>query len=274
MPGIIGNTPGEDSCCRGGLVYLERPFPGRAMISGEAIVYVVVVAENGIDVASLVKAHVREIVIVADLLVGPVIHDVIGEGLAAIGGNCHPDRMIGAGTRFPASHLTGIVDTIESLIDDVATWVNHQVADLVVVDEKGMTGINGIAQLCECRSSIGAAIHIDIERRDIVIRDTDFRSAIGRDPFTVVARYCCARWIERPGFAVIGARADIDIGQSETGDVDIVVTNGVFHGRRCQVSVAATRREPGVISLGACVGRHERDIMTTAVSLICKHVKD
>src|SRR5437588_10296378 len=98
MPGIIGNTPGEDSCCRGGLVYLERPFPGRAMISGEAIVYVVVVAENGIDITSLIKAHVREIVIVADLLVVPVIHDVVGEDLATIGVNCHPDCKVFEGT--------------------------------------------------------------------------------------------------------------------------------------------------------------------------------
>src|SRR5260221_383577 len=76
----VGDAPGIDSCCRGGLVYLERSCPGRALIRGEAIVDVVIVAENGIDVASLVDAHVREIVIVADLCVGTVIHDVVGEG--------------------------------------------------------------------------------------------------------------------------------------------------------------------------------------------------
>jgi hypothetical protein len=40
----------------------------------------VIVAENGIDVASLVNAHVREIVIVADLVV------VDEEGMAAVNG--------------------------------------------------------------------------------------------------------------------------------------------------------------------------------------------
>jgi hypothetical protein len=59
VPSAVGDAPGKDGCCRGGLVYLERSCPGRAMICGEAIVDVVIVAENGIDVASLVNAHVR-----------------------------------------------------------------------------------------------------------------------------------------------------------------------------------------------------------------------
>jgi hypothetical protein len=94
VPSAVGDAPGINSCCRRGLAYLERSCPGRALIRGEAIVDVVIVAENGIDVASLVNAHVREIVIVADLCVGTVIHDVVGEGLTTIDGNCHPDSTV------------------------------------------------------------------------------------------------------------------------------------------------------------------------------------
>ena len=184
----VGDAPGIDSCCRGGLVYLERSCPGRALIRGEAIVDVVIVAENGIDVASLVDAHVREIVIVADLCVGTVIHDVVGEGLAAIDGNCHPDSMEGASTSFTASYLTRIVDTIEGLVDDMTLWVNHQVADLVVVDEEGMVGIDGIAKLSESRSSIVAAVHVEVECRDVVVGDTDLGCPISSDPFPVITR--------------------------------------------------------------------------------------
>lgn len=224
VPSAVGDAPGIDSCCRGGLTYLERSCPGRALVRGEAIVDVVIVAENGIDVASLVNAHVREIVIVADLRVGTVIHDVVGEGLATIGGNCHPDSMEGAGTSFTASYLARIVDTIEGLVDDMTLWVNHQVADLVVVDEEEMVGINGIAQLGERQSSIVATIDVDIEGRDIVIGDTDLRCSISRDPFPVIAGNGGTGWIEGPGLASVHAGADVNISQAQTSDVDVVDT--------------------------------------------------
>jgi len=224
VPSAVGDAPGIDGCCRGGLVYLERSCPGRALIRGEAIVDVVIVAENRIDVASLVNAHVRELVIVADLCVGTIIHDVVGEGLAAIDGNCHPDSMEGAGTSFTASYLARIVDTIEGLVDDVTLWVNHQVADLVVVDEEGMVGINGIAQLGERQSSIVATVDINVEGGNVVVGNTNFGGLIGSDPFPIIPGNGGTNRIEGPGLASVHTGADVNISQAQTGDVDIVDT--------------------------------------------------
>src|SRR5258708_25882800 len=223
VPSAVGDAPGIDGCCRGGLVYLERSCPGCALIRVEAIVDVVIVAENGIYGASLVNAHVREIVIVADLCVGTVIHDVVAEGLATIGGNCHPDSMEGASTSFTASYLTRIVDTIEGLVDDMTLWVNHQVADLVIVDEEEMIGINGIAPLGERQPSIIATVDIDVEGSNVVVGDTDFVGLVSSDPRSIITRNAGPVRVEGPGIAVIVARADIDIGQIEAGSVDIVV---------------------------------------------------
>lgn len=70
-----------------------------------------VVSVDGVDVARIVNAHVDELVTVADLVVGVGVHLVIGEGL----------------------------------INNVAARINGQVANLVVIDQKGVSRIDGIA---------------------------------------------------------------------------------------------------------------------------------
>ena len=225
MTRIVGGAPGEDGCLGRRMVHLNDRRPVLSLIGRVAVIDVVIVTEHRVNVAGLVDAHVREIVIIADLIVGAVVHHVVGEALASISGNCHPDSVIGACTGLTASYLTRVVDTIEGLVDVVATGIDHQIPDLIVVDEEGMAGINGIAQLGECRSSIKTAVDIDVESRDIVIGDTDFGCPIGGNPFTVITRNGGTGWIECPGITFVCAGADIDIGQVQAGDVDVVITN-------------------------------------------------
>ncbi len=104
---------------------------------------------------------------------GAVVHHVVGEGLAAISGNCHPDSVVATGAGLAASDFARIVDTIQGLVDDVAAGVEHQIPDLVVVDEEGMAGINGIAQLGEGLSSVRATVDVDVKCLDVVVGDTD-----------------------------------------------------------------------------------------------------
>jgi len=172
---IVGGAPGEDGCLGRRMVHLNDRRPVLSLIGRVAVIDVVIVTEHRVNVAGLVDAHVREIVIIADLIVGAVVHHVVGEALASISGNCHPDSVIGACTGLTASYLTRVVDTIEGLVDDVATGIDHQIPDLVVVDEEGMIGINSITQLSERRPGVVAAVDIDVKGRDVVVGDADLR---------------------------------------------------------------------------------------------------
>ncbi len=89
----MGYTPREDGRIGRRFVHLNGSGPAFALIRRVAIVDVVVVTVDGVDVACIVNAHVDELVTVADLVVGVGIHLVIGEGLSSISRNAHPDIM-------------------------------------------------------------------------------------------------------------------------------------------------------------------------------------
>ena len=243
------------------------------MIGRIAVGYIVVVRVDGIHVACLVDAHVYELVPVAHIPVRVVIHDLIGEGFASISGNSHVDNV---GVAWASSrdcttlHVTAI-DSAEGLVDVVGGWIDHLVPDLVATDdieEIEMVGINGIAQLCECRSRVEATIYVDIICRDIVVGDTHLGCPIGSNPFTVITRNGSANRIERPGVAFVCAGADINIRQRQTGDVNVVIADGVFNRRHRQISVTTTWCKSATVRAGACVRRWKCRVVQAVVGCI------
>jgi hypothetical protein len=116
------------------------------------------------------------------------------------------------------------VDTIEGLVDDMTIWVNHQVADLVVVDEEGMAAVNGIAQLGEGQSSVEAAVDIDVEGRYVMVGDADFGCLVGSNPFTIITWNAGADWVKSPCLAFIRAGTNVNIGKVKTGNINVVIS--------------------------------------------------
>src|SRR6266699_7051304 len=114
------------------------------MVSRVTIVDVVIVAINGIEVAGFVNAYIHKLMPVANRSVRVVVHDVIGECLTTIGRDSHVHNVVAAGSSRATSDLTGISNTTEGLINDVATWIDGQIPNRVVLEKEEMIGIKGI----------------------------------------------------------------------------------------------------------------------------------
>ncbi len=74
-----------------------------------------------------------------------------------------------------------------------------------------MVGIEGFAQLGERRSSIEAAVDIDVEGCNVMVGDADFGCLVGSNPFTIVTGNGGAGWVKSPCLAFIRAGTDVNI---------------------------------------------------------------
>src|SRR5579863_10393352 len=108
MPGFISDTPRHNGGIRWTLVDLHRRRPACAVIFGEAVVDVVVVAEYRVEVAHPVNAHIHELVAVGDGRGRIIIDHVVGEGFATISRNGHPHHVIATCTLRAAHSLASI----------------------------------------------------------------------------------------------------------------------------------------------------------------------
>ena len=160
--------------------------------------------------------------------------------------------------------LGGVGDAAERLIDGVAVGVDRQVANLVLVDQEGMCHVDRRAHLCEAGAGVEAAVHVDVERRDVVIGDAHLGRLVGGDPFAVIERNRGAGDVLGPGLPAILARAHRDIRQAQGRDVHVVDTVRVRLRRRAQVRVAAPRRHSAG-GLGDLVRGVQRRVMQPAI---------
>ena len=86
-----------------------------------------------------------------------------------------------------------------------------------------MVRIERVSCLGEGHASVSAAGDEDVVRgSNAVIRDADFASPLGSDPWSVVARYRSTCWIEKPCAAAVSASAHVDVCQCEACYVDVV----------------------------------------------------
>src|SRR5437764_15309689 len=103
------------------------------MVGRVTVVYVVIVAVNGIEVAGFVNAHIHKLMPVAKRGVRVVVHNVIGEGLHAIGGDSHVNDVVAAGYSRAACDLASIRNPTEGLINDVVIGINGKLTGRTVV---------------------------------------------------------------------------------------------------------------------------------------------
>src|SRR5438309_3483980 len=87
------NAPRHNGGSGWALVDLCWNRPARSLIRGEAVVEVVIITEYKIDISCHVDTDVNELVPVTHGSVRVDIHWMVGEGRAAVGGYCKPDRV-------------------------------------------------------------------------------------------------------------------------------------------------------------------------------------
>ena len=146
--------------------------------------------------------------------------------------------MIAACASSTARDVSCAANPAEDLIDSVARCINGEIAAAVVLQQPDVRRIDRIAELREREAGVIAAVHVDVEGGDVVIRDADLAGPVRCDPFAIVAGDRRTGRIQRPGVAAVGARADIDVRQAEAGDVDVVPAAAVLPRSGCQVGVA------------------------------------
>src|SRR5437868_294543 len=116
------------------------------MIGRVAVVNVVVVRVDRVDIASFVDAHIDKLMPVTNRSVRVVVYHVVGEGFATISGNCHVNNVgaAWAGHGYCTSTHVTTVDATEGLVDVVVVWINHQIPDRVAthcIEEEEMVAI-------------------------------------------------------------------------------------------------------------------------------------
>src|SRR6266566_3180201 len=218
------------------------------MVGRVTVVYVVIVAVNGIEVASFVNAHIHKLMPVANRGVRVVVHNVIGEGLTAIGRDSHVDNVVTAGSSRAACDLASIRNTTEGLINDVVIRIDGKIPGRIVLGKERMIRIKSLAQLSERQTGIVTAVHINVEGRDVMIGDTHLGGSIGGNPFAVITGNSGTGWVEGPGLAIIHAGTNINVGQAETGNIHIIITASVSGRGHSQVSITSTGSETTIVA--------------------------
>ena len=242
---VARDRPRKDRRLHRGAVHLDRRRPGLAAIGRDAVVDVTVVREDGVHVSRAVDGHVRELMVHADPIGGTDVDGVVGELRSAVGRDGHPDGVVLARQCEAAASLAGIRNSRQYLVDDVRLRVDGQVPDLIVLEEERVRRVDctGSRVLREDRPAVVAAVDVDVEGGEVVIRDAHLARPVGGDPLAIVTRDRRSGRVELPGCAAVGARAHVDVGEAEARDVDVVEAAFVLDRGGRQVGIAAARRE-------------------------------
>ncbi len=186
----------------------------------------VVVAEDGIDVPGRVDRDVRELVAVADGRIGVDVDGPIGERCAPVGRQRDIDAVVvaRAGDNAELGRASGLRrcrDRAVDLVDRVAGRVDRQVADGVLARLECVQRVDRRAELEPRAAGIGRTTDRDA-LRGVVVAQADLRCPVRGHPLAVVDGLGRRQGMERPGRAAVRARGDVDVGEGQARDVDVV----------------------------------------------------
>src|SRR5205807_9815496 len=153
--------------------------------SADAVVHVMVVSIDKVDVAGLVDADVDELVSVAYRRVRIDVYRIVGEAEATVDRDSDPDRM---GAAAEAREFARISDAAEGLVDQVIGRINGKVSDLVLVCRMPwMVSIKCVRHLRVCRATVVAACYEEIVGCGVCMVGVAYLvGVVGRDTFPVV----------------------------------------------------------------------------------------
>ena len=164
-----------------------------------------------------------------------------------------------------AGDLGRLRDRGVRLEDVVRPRVDREIADLVLADLEGVDRVDRARELGEGPRGVRRAVDVDV-LLDVVVRDADLLRSVGRDPLPVVgAADDRADRVEPPGLPAVRGGGDVDVGECQARDVDVVASGRVLLRRHGEVGVAAAGREFRVVRLRDPVWRGERRVVAAAV---------